>query len=261
VTDLAVLIGHHIGYSASPAMHNAAFAVLGLDAVYVPLRCDEARLPPLMRALVEAGGGGNVTIPHKAAAAAAVDRMDGPLPGACNVFLAEDGRLVGHNTDVAGILAALERMAAPPSRWLLLGTGGGARAVVAAACQAGAALAVRSRSEARARALRAEVHAAGVAEAVEAECEVVVNATPLGLGAADPLPITPFETPAARWVLDLVYAPGATQFVRAYRERGVCAEDGREVLVAQGARALELWYPGARAPVDAMRAAVRGALG
>jgi len=259
-TRVFALLGDPVGHSLSPAMQNAAFRVLGFDAVYVALRCREASVSALMRTLVEAGGGGNVTIPHKAAAAAAADRTVGPLPGTCNVFWDEGGTVVAGNTDVRGISLALDRLGAPPTTWLVLGTGGSARAVFAAARERGSRVAVRSRAAERGERVVRELEAAGMRRAQEEECEVVINTTPLGLKGDDPLPITPFETPKARAVLDLVYARGATPLVRAFAERGVAAADGREVLVAQGAAALEIWFPGTQAPREVMRAAVRDEL-
>lgn len=257
-----MILGDPVSHSVSPAMHNAAFRVLGLDAVYVALRCSPERLPGLMRAIVEAGGGGNVTVPHKVAAAKTVDHMKGPLPEACNTFWGEDGTLVGDNTDVTGILHGLDRLSAPSSRWLVLGTGGSCRAVLVAARERGASVSIRSRSTERVAAAIALATAMGVSASTdgEEECEALINTTPLGLGPNDPLPITPFETPRVRCVLDLVYRPGETPLVLGFRERGVTAADGREVLLAQGAAALERWFPDIQAPVEVMRAAVRAAL-
>jgi shikimate dehydrogenase len=260
-TTVFALLGDPVAHSLSPHMHNAAFTALGLDAVYVALRCSESDLPGLMRAVVSAGGGGNVTVPHKAAAARAVRTLLGPLPGTCNTYWGRDGDLVGCTTDVQGVLQALDRLDASGRDWLIVGTGGSARAVLAAARERAARVAVRSRAAARAAAFLQEAEAMNLSRCSASDADVIINATPLGLEADDPLPVTPFETPRARWVLDLVYAPGATPFVRCYAERGVVAADGRDVLIAQGAAALECWFPGVRAPVEVMRAAVRAELG
>ncbi len=258
---LFALLGDPVAHSLSPAMQNAAFRVLGLDAVYAAVRCPADRVATLMRTLADAGGGGNVTVPHKAVAAEAVTGLEGGVPGACNTFWGSDGRLVGANTDVAGILGALERLEVAATSWLVVGTGGSARAVLAAAAARGVRVGVRSRSAGRRAAFLAAAAEPGLPPADEAECDLVVNATPLGLAPDDPLPITPFETPSARWVLDLVYGRGGTPMVQAYAERGVAAADGREVLVGQGAAALERWFPELEAPREVMRAAVAHALG
>jgi shikimate dehydrogenase len=256
-TRVFAILGDPVAHSLSPAMQNAAFRVLGLKAIYVPLRCAPDDLPGLLRALTRAGGGGNVTVPHKEAAARAVDRCETAADrlGACNTFWGEDGACVGGNTDVAGVLAALDDLEAPPGAWLVLGTGGGARAAVGAARERAAAVSVGSRSADRRRRFEDWAVSQGVQLAEAARCTVVINTTPLGLAPGDPLPLA--QPPAAASVaLDMVYAGADTAWVRAMRSAGLRAADGRTMLVAQGAAALERWFPGARAPVEVMRAAV-----
>jgi shikimate dehydrogenase len=257
------LLGDPVAHSLSPAMQNAAFRVLGLDAVYVALRCSAEQVAPLAMALAVSGGGGNATIPHKLRLAEALARPSASVRalGGANTFWGEDGGLSGDNTDVAGILDALARLEAPATRWLVIGTGGSARAVAAAAAERGAALAVASRDPGRATRFTEWAGGLGVAPAEPSECELLINATPLGWQSGDALPARYQDHPRARWVLDLVYARGSTPWVRAAERGGLRAADGREVLVAQGSAALERWFPGVRAPVDAMRGAVAGALG
>jgi len=242
-------------------MQNAAFRVLGLPAVYIALRCSAGDLPGLMHTLARAGGGGNVTVPHKETAARALARADAVVErlGACNTFWGEDGACVGGNTDVPGLLAALDELEAPPGSWLVVGTGGGARAAVGAAAARGVAVAVASRSADRRRRFEEWLAAQGVRSAAPDECAVVLNTTPLGLEPAEPLPL---QTPprCAAVALDLVYAVGETPWVRAMRGAGLRAADGRGMLVAQGAAALERWFPGVRAPVEVMRAALNARL-
>jgi shikimate dehydrogenase len=141
-----------------------------------------------------------------------------------------------------------------------MGTGGSATAVVGAARERGVRLAVRSRDAERAESFARWAESLGVGRADASECEVIVNATPLGLGAGDPLPPGAEAAPAARVALDLVYARGETAWVRAQRARGLRAADGRLMLVEQGAAAFERWFPGRRAPREVMRAAVERAL-
>jgi shikimate 5-dehydrogenase len=92
------------------------------------------------------------------------------------------------------------------------------------------------------------------------DCEVVINCTPLGLAPKDPLPLDPGQVSPGAVALDLVYRRGETSWVRALRERGCRAADGRVVLVEQGAASFERWFPGAPAPREVMYAAVRAAL-
>ena len=261
-TRVFAILGDPVSHSLSPAMHNAAFRALGLDAVYVPMPCRAEDVPGLLAGLARAGGGGNVTVPHKEAAARAVDRLEprALALGACNTFWEDDGGAAGDNTDVAGVLDALDRLAAPDRPWLVAGTGGSARAVAGAARERRAPLAVRSRDPARAAAFAEWARGLGVAVVEAKECGVLINATPLGLGAGDAAPIPAEIAPAAEVALDLVYARGETPWVRALRARGLRAADGRAMLVAQGAAAFERWFPHVRAPRDVMRAAVDAAL-
>jgi shikimate dehydrogenase len=266
-TRLLAVIGDPVAHSLSPVMQNAALRALGVDAVYVALHTPAPALATVLSALAATGGAGNVTVPHKEAAARCLARQTDLCArvGACNTFWAEAGVLVGDNTDVAGILGALRQLGADGGgRWLVLGTGGSARAVAVAAAEAGAELHVLSRDAGRAHAFVEWALTRGV-RAVAARGafapDVAINATPLGLKEADPLPLDPERSRRLRAALDLVYAPSATRWVRALRGAGVPAEDGREVLVRQGAAAFGRFFPDHVPPLDVMRAAVNRALG
>ena len=261
-TRVFAILGDPVSHSLSPLMQNAAFRALGLPASYVPLRCSADDLPALMRTLGRAGGGGNVTVPHKEVAAGAVDvcRDIAKTVESCNTFWDEDGRLVGDNTDVHGLIEALHQLEVSNAPWFIAGTGGGARAAVVAAQEMGVPVAAESRSADRQRRFEQWIAARGVALAPPAECRVLINSTPLGLRAGDPLPIEPGRFARAEIAFDMVYARGETSWVRAMRPTVRRAADGRAMLVAQGAAALECWYPSKHAPVEVMRAAVNAAL-
>lgn len=261
-TRVFALLGDPVAHSLSPAMHNAAFHALGLRAVYVPLRCAPSDLPSLVHGLAKAGGGGNVTVPHKQAAAAAMDHCSevAELLGACNTFWSRDGATIGDNTDVDGLLTALDRLDPPDGPWLIAGTGGGARATVGGAIRRGAPVSIASREPERGARFERWAVSRGATLASALDCRVLINATPLGLHPGDPFPLTPKQAPASEVALDLVYGPGETAWVRAMRAAGLRAADGRTMLVAQGAAALERWFPGVRAPAEIMRAAVDAAL-
>ncbi|HXH63438.1 MAG TPA: hypothetical protein VNG95_04585, partial [Gemmatimonadales bacterium] len=240
---------------------------LGLDAVYVALRTPAAALPTVLSALASVGAAGNVTVPHKEAAERCVTRKTDACAraGACNTFWVEDGHLVGDNTDVAGVEGALDALGAGSAvRWLVLGTGGAARAVAVAAAHRDAQLGVRSRSPERGRefvawAARAlDVHVDAVHG--PGDWDVAINATPLGLADGDPVPLARGELGKGTRVLDLVYRSGETRWVREARAAGHAASDGREMLIHQGAAAFERFFPGTAAPIDVMRAAVARAL-
>ena len=257
-----VILGDPVSHSLSPAMHNAAFRALGLSAVYVPLKCRQDDVPALIRGIAHAGGGGNVTVPYKEIAARAVDecRELAATVEACNTFWSVDGRTVGDNTDVPGLLEALHQLGVPTGPWFIAGTGGGARAAVVAAAHHGVAVAVQSRDSRRQHQFENWIAARDVPLAEPSDCAVLINSTPLGLNAGDPLPIEPHRFARAEVALDMVYAPGETTWVRAMKSRVRKSADGRGMLVAQGAAAFERWFPGKRAPIEVMRAAVDVAL-
>jgi shikimate dehydrogenase len=252
-TRVFAILGDPVSHSLSPAMHNAAFHALGLEAVYVPLRCQADAVGPLIYALAAAGGGGNVTVPHKEIAADAVQRLRerARIFGACNTFWA---------TDAEGLLEALDRLDPPDAGWLVAGTGGSARAAVGAAQERGAAIAVLSRDPGRQQRFEEWAGSIGVTIVPRDHCGVLINATPLGLNPRDPLPIPLNLAPAAEVALDLVYTKGETPWVRGLRAQGLRAADGRGMLVGQGAAAFERWFPGVPAPREIMRAAVDAAL-
>ncbi|HEV2751436.1 MAG TPA: shikimate dehydrogenase [Gemmatimonadales bacterium] len=268
-TRLLGVIGDPVTHSLSPSMHNAAIRVLGLDAVYVALPTPATALATVLGTLAAVGGAGNVTLPHKEAAERCVTRKTDLCArvGACNTFWTEHGALVGDNTDVAGILAALRQLGVDGGgSWLLIGTGGAARAAAVAASQVKAEVHVLSRDAARAGDFAEWARGRGVRAAPARgtlDLDIAINATPAGLKDTDPLPLDPESASRLRGkaALDLTYAPGGTRWVRTLRAAGVRAEDGREVLVQQGAAAFQRFFPDQVAPLDVMRAAVHRALG
>lgn len=268
-TRVFALLGDPVAHSRSPHIHNAAFSAAGVDAVYVALRCSSDDAAAALRALARAGGGGNVTVPHKGVAAAAVEVPSGEVlrTGACNTFWLEDGRICGDNTDVAAFRVAVKALTGPlaGARVLLLGAGGGARAVVAGLLDEGAdRIVVRNRSRVRGEALMAafatsrELTLAVDAESIAGEAfDLVVNATSVGIRPHDPLPIDLPSLGNIGALLDLVYMPEGTPILRIARERGIRAADGTEMLLEQAAAAFQRWWR-RPAPVNAMRQALRG---
>ena len=266
-TRLFTLLGDPVSHSLSPAIQNAAFGRSGVDGVYAAVRCGSDDLPSFMRALARAGGGGNVTLPHKEKAASVVDRPSEAVrrTGACNTFWGdEDGRIHGDNSDVDGFRRALASFL-PRTRGirvLLLGAGGAARATLLGLVEEEVEeVVLLNRTPARARAVSRRIGGdrARVADAVDdvdgEAFDLVVNATSLGLEPDDPPPLDPARLGRLGAAMDLVYGPKETSFVRAVRAVGVRAVDGAEMLVQQGAVSFERWW-GRPAPVDAMRAAL-----
>lgn len=268
-TRVYALLGDPVEHSLSPRFQNAGFTAAAVNGVYVALRCSDGDVAPLMGALARAGGGGNVTLPHKERAARVLDRASEAVrrTGACNTFWGRAGLLHGDNTDVEGFGRALRAFRGGEPRGhrvLLLGAGGAARAVLVALSGAGAAqVVILNRTVERARRLAGEAGGRSVQvvegpDSLEGEAfDLVVNATRLGLSPDDPHPVDLDRLGSVGAVFDLVYGQAPPPFIAAARERGIPATDGLEMLLQQGAVAFERWW-GREAPVEAMRGALHG---
>jgi shikimate dehydrogenase len=262
-TRVLAVLGDPVSHSLSPVIQNAALRASGRDAVFTALRCDGGSLAGLVRGLALAGGGGNVTLPHKERAAALLDVPTDAVrrTGACNTFWGADGCLHGDNTDVEGFRRALAGLlGGPPEglRVLLLGAGGAARAALVALLDDGAAeISLLNRTQERARRLAVELggERTRVLDRAERRFDLIVNATRLGLHEGDALPVDLERLGGAGAVMDLVYGLQPTRFVRAAGVLRIPAQDGGEMLVQQGAAAFERWW-GEAAPVSVMRDAL-----
>jgi shikimate dehydrogenase len=241
-------------------MHNAAFAALALDWVYVPFPAPRGEGAAAVRAVDALGLAGlNVTMPHKADAAAACDDLEPNAAdlGAVNtVVVGGDGNLVGYSTDGEGFLRALgdEHVSVSGRRSVVVGAGGVARAIAQALGRAGADVTVAARREDAARSAAALARGAAIAlDDVPVESfDLVVNATPVGMSGEPPL-IDSTRLHAAQFVYDTVY-PAETPLLEEARARGARAASGLGMLVHQGALSFELWT-GRAPPLDVMRAA------
>ncbi len=268
-TGLAAVIGRPVRHSLSPAILNAAFAAAGVDWVYVALEVAAGHGGDAVAAMRTLGLGGlSVTMPHKADVCRAVDERT-PVAaelGAVNCVFWRGDRLVGDNTDGAGFLDALradQGFEVAGRRCVVVGAGGGGRAVAHALGGAGAAdVAVVNRSPGRAaEAARLAGPRGRVAGPPEvAAAELVVNATPLGMGAPEAgtpaLPLDPGLLGPGQLVVDLIYHPLETPLLAAATAQGATAANGVGMLVHQAAHAFRRWT-GAEPPVDAMTAATR----
>jgi len=273
-TSLVGLIGHPVSHSLSPQMHNASFAALGLNYVYVPLDVPPEELEAGVRGLRALGFRGfNVTMPHKERVCALVDRLDeaARISGAVNtVAVEEDGSLLGMNTDGSGFLLACREAGVEPSGRVALvaGAGGAAAAVAVALLRAGLSeLRIANRTPGRALGLRERLGGlggrvevfplSGLAEAAGG-ADILVNATYLGMRAGDPLPFPEELLRPGVAVCDAVYRPGkSTALVRAARRRGLAAVPGELMLLYQGVEAQRAWT-GVDPDVGAMRRALSG---
>lgn len=270
-----LLLGHPVSHSLSPQMQNAAFLAAGRTDTYEAVDVPPGKLRAFMSMLRDGLYlGANITVPHKLAAISHLDEMDvaAESVGAVNTVVVRDGRLLGYNTDIdgawEGLLAPIEAQL-QGANILVLGAGGGARAVLAALARVRGD---RPRVSICGRSPDARQDARRIAgllglECVEVEWEsrstallgatIVVNCTPLGLGDDDPLG---GMAVGGKVVLDLAYRRGGTPlFKRAWRE-GAVAVQGDEMLLHQGAAAFELWT-GLVAPLKVMREALAAALG
>lgn len=246
-TSLCGVVLHPAGHSRSPAMHNAAFAALGLDAVYLAFD-----VPPASLAAALAGTRAlglrqlAVSIPHKVAVMEHLDGVDEDARriGAVNTVTREGTRLVGANTDWIGLVRALEReRPLEGARAVVLGAGGTARAACFGLLRRGARVTVLNRTEARARALADELDAEGAGgldALAELEHDVLVNTTSVGLRHdASPVPARALRPGSV--VLDAVYDPEETRLLRDARARGAATVAGKWMLVEQAVEQVRLW--------------------
>jgi shikimate dehydrogenase len=258
-TKLLGIVGWPLGHTLSPALHNFVLARLGLQHRYVPFPVEDGeRLEAALRGLCAAGVVGvNVTIPYKVAAAPLCDELtaDARLAGAVNTLRFEGGRIVGHDTDIAGFGRALAERGAVVTerRVLVLGAGGAARAAVVFLHRAGAKVTVAARQRAKGEEL-----AKGLAQSVGAEigvvdwddrsaavkrADVVVNTTPIGMWPRtgdSPLDISAPLGPG-HVVYDVVYNPVKTRLLARAAEAGATCLDGLDMLVHQAFDALDFW--------------------
>lgn len=268
-TTVAGVWGWPVRHSASPAMHNAAFAELGLDWVYVPFAVDPQGIGEAVAGVRSLGiRGVNVTVPLKELVGVHLDDLT-PVArrlGAVNTLFWDSGRLVGDSTDGPGFLSALGHAGLRELSGrivVVLGAGGSARAVVDALAGAGARVLVANRTREKALPLL-ELGAADVVDWSEeaigdavSRSGLLVNTTSVGMVPdVDGMPPVPAGClRVGMVVVDLIYNPPSTRLLRAAREAGCVVQNGVEMLVRQGALSFERWT-GVTAPVDAMRAAV-----
>lgn len=276
------IIGDPVGHSASPAIYNATFPVMEIDAVYEawPTRRDD--VPAAIQRLRDENMlGMNVTVPHKEAVLPLLDEVEAGARaiGAVNCIRKQDGRLIGHNTDKAGFVESLrnEGFAPSGSRVLILGVGGSARAICVGLIEAGAGrLILAGRRPEPVQVLASHLRAFSPGTPIDEagwgddrfyegaiRANLIVNCTPIGMAGTGTEQESPLPRELLRpnlWVCDLVYRPPETTLLRQARESGAHTLGGLEMLVLQAVESVRLWT-GREPPVDVMRQAARGALG
>ena len=259
-TKILGIIGHPVGHSLSPLLQNTALEACNLNYVYVPFDVHPEELGTAVAGLRALGVEGfNVTIPHKSSVIPFLDHLDesAELAGAVNVVRNDGGRLIGYNTDGAGLLKSLaEDLDFIPGtgRIVVIGAGGAARGAVAALCRAGASrLVVVNRSQDKALDLinsirqhfkNIDICAVGTAEELApylADCALVLNTTSLGMkNETIPfLKVTALQTSVK--VYDMVYTPAVTPFLREAMSRGITCANGSGMLIGQGEYAFNIW--------------------
>ncbi len=261
-TRIFGVIGRPVSHSLSPAMHNAAFAAAGLDAVYLPLAAaDFADFEAFAAAFDVAGV--SVTAPYKLDALAAATSVDArtTMVGAANTLRRTAAGWEACNSDVLGVMAPLAGRDLRGRRVAIVGAGGAARGVAVAMSAAGAAVTVHARREDMARRLAAAVGVTPGSWPPPADAwDVLVNATPVGTAPrVDDVPVALDGPLAGRLVYDLVYNPRPTAWLRRAAALGAETLDGLPMLAAQAA-AQFTWWTGLPAPDLAMRRAALAGL-
>ncbi|MBU9889285.1 MAG: shikimate dehydrogenase [Candidatus Omnitrophica bacterium] len=281
--DLFGIFGYPLSHTLSPAMHEAAFSELGIEAYYLVLELDP---PAFRRCLSRRSGnllsGFNITVPYKETVLRFLDevRPEARAIGAVNTVFRRGKKWVGTNTDVEGFLLSLLRdgkFRARGKRALVLGAGGAARALVYGLsrqgaervwitdCVPGKAVKIVRDMKKIFRRVSYRALAAGslnVKEGIK-EADIIINATPLGLKPRDPRVVPGSWVPSGRagrkLFMDLIYNPEETPFLKVARRRGHRTLNGLGMLLYQGARAFEYWTQ-RPAPVAVMRQALFQAL-
>lgn len=271
---VAGVMGWPVGHSRSPQLHNFWLDQYGIDGAYVPLAVTPEDFPAAVRALPGLHFAGvNVTVPHKEAALAVVDEADSNARriGALNTIVVDaDGRLLGANSDGFGFL---ENLRAGAPGWsaadgpaVVLGAGGGARAICAALQDAGAPeIRIANRTAARAQALAQDLGAPLAAvpwadrDGALDGAALVVNATTLGMNGGPPLELSLKALPARAVVTDIVYVPVRTPLLEAAARRDLRTVDGLGMLLHQARPGFAAWFGLEPEVSEALRAHVLGA--
>ena len=239
------IVGKPLSKSRSPAMHNAALEAAGIDGIYLPFEADDL---DQVEEVVRGYGirGLNVTIPYKIDIMDHLDAVtaDASAVGAVNTVVNEEGRLVGHNTDVAGVRTALSRagIEAEDGRVLIMGSGGAARAIAHCASGMGCDITVTGRNAETGSELASDF--GGVYRDPRSVSvmmyDLIVNCTPVGMYSDGPYPVDISRIQRGQAVFDMVYGR-ETPLIRRARDVGSPAATGEDMLAGQGAESFRLW--------------------
>lgn len=262
-------MGHPVGHSRSPMIHNYWLQTLGIPGRYELMDLTPEAFPGFIASLGSNGYvGGNVTVPHKEAAFRAVAGHDAAAEavGAVNTLWLENGRLMGGNSDVHGFIANLDDRApgwnVPGCRAVVLGAGGAGRSTVYALKQRGVQVDIANRTLARAEELERRFGAGVRAHGLDAlpqllrEADLLVNCTSLGLPGKQGLEVDLAPLRGAAVVCDLVYVPLETGLLAAARRRGHRTVDGLGMLLQQAGYGFRKWFGGEPRVTPELRALV-----
>jgi 3-dehydroquinate dehydratase/shikimate dehydrogenase len=262
-TKVYGVVGDPVAHSLSPLMMNTAFRRENVNGVYLALHA--TKLSDLLACVRDIPLHGlSITMPYKQEIIQHLDKTDALTEkiGACNtVIRTQDGKLYGYNTDVAGVVRPLEqRLHLAGARVLVVGAGGSARAAVFGLKERGAEVFIMNRTASVGQKLARRAHAKFLSRTQmrSLQFDVIVNATPVGMGGAKASPLSGKEL-NARILFETVYTPAETRLVKLARAKGMQVITGVEMFVQQGARQFEIWT-GKPAPADDMLRVVVTAL-
>jgi shikimate dehydrogenase len=264
-TALYCVLGNPIAHSLSPAMHNRAFAHSQLNAVYLafPVTDIKAALTGIRALDIK---GASITLPHKTPVMEYLDEIDKEAVniGAVNTLINDNGRLIGRNSDITGAIDALHGQTAIEDKEVLIfGAGGAARAIGFGIRGSGGNVTITNRSAEAGEKLAANLGGAFLParELPGGRFDILINTTPVGMHPAINASPVPFEILAPEMVvMDIVYNPLETRFLKEASRAGCKTVDGLAMFVNQGARQFE-WWTGEKAPVEVMRQAAIDCLG
>jgi shikimate dehydrogenase len=264
-TSLFAVIGNPVSHSLSPVMHNAAFAHLKYNGVYVAFKVkDISNAVCGIKALGIKGV--SITIPHKVSVLALLDQLDESAEkiGAANTIVNRQGELIGFNTDCSGAVKALaEKTAIREKKVIIIGAGGAARAIGFGIISAGGRVTIANRSIDKGAKLALDLNSEfkPLSELKQIDGQILINTTPLGMTPnIDDMPVNKNSLKKEMVVMDTVYNPLKTRLLREAESIGCLTVDGLSMFVYQGALQFELWT-GKKAPMDVMKKAVQEKLG
>jgi len=262
------VIGDPIEHSLSPWMHNAGYKALGIDAVYERFRVEPSHLGEAVEGLCALGfSGWNVTLPHKSTIIPFLDTLtpEAIRAGAVNTVKLQEGQLIGHNTDGDGFIRSMEGEinGFKGKKAVLLGAGGASRGIAVALAVKGMQVHILNRTPEKATTLVELIHqSGGMASSGEfamgdwlEEVDLLVQTTSVGLR-GEPFPFSVQGIFDQALVVDIIFNPRETAFLRDAKEQGCRTLNGLEMLLYQGAYAWEFWL-GGQAPVEGMRLALK----